>query len=236
MNGFAEFDVDPGWQRAHLAVPEIAPAERDAQPATLRYRVSSVDGEVHHQLLEVRGRHRHGGQVGVEAVLEDDASADHPLEQLSLALELGAEIQARAGDHLLAAEREELTRELGRRLRRLHHRCKKRAPVAAPAEFVAGRDSVVAPLGDAPAAAGLVERESVAQTQVGDGEHGRSGSEREPDPERVPFAPAEQERALDPQPSTARDDRHLHPPVLCLGLAPASQAPSLDHAAAIGTA
>ena len=66
---------------------------RDAQLAAVRHRVSGVDHQIHHDLLDLDGVGRHRPEIRGEGCLEDNAVADQLREQRLDAVKNGVDIE-----------------------------------------------------------------------------------------------------------------------------------------------
>ena len=77
------------------------------------HRIARVDDEVHHDLLELAGIDDDRAEVGAGLDAQLDVLADQAAEHRLHRDDGGSEIERPRRHHLLAAEREQLARQLG---------------------------------------------------------------------------------------------------------------------------
>ena len=85
----------------------------DSEFATLRHGVAGVDGEVHDDLIDLAGIGVDGAEGGAGNHDEIDVFADHAGEHFQVFGDDLVEVENLGGEHLLAAEGEELAGERG---------------------------------------------------------------------------------------------------------------------------
>jgi len=105
--------------RFHVRRIEIHVGRLYRQPTTAGHRVARIDGEVHDHLLELAGIDAHRTRISGKCATELNVLSEDPGEQPLYAGDCHIEVHDFWLEHLLAAEREQLPRELAGALRSL---------------------------------------------------------------------------------------------------------------------
>ena len=116
----AEHHVRSGHGLALRA--EIVARERDVggdqlDAAPVRHGVTRVDEQIHEHLIDLGGIGQHRARVDVGQERHRDVLAEQPLEHRQHGADLLVHVQALRGQELLAAEGQELPRDVGRAVR-----------------------------------------------------------------------------------------------------------------------
>ena len=99
---------------ASIARIQLDVGRLESEPASLRHRVPGVDGQIHDDLLDLAGVGLRVPESRAEDGDEGDVFSDQAPEHLAHLRDHGIQVQHHRIQHLLAAEGEELTRQVGR--------------------------------------------------------------------------------------------------------------------------
>ena len=92
----------------HVTLVHVDVGCLDAQPTSVRHRVTRVDGEIHDDLLELTRVHFHGSEGGGEGRGQGDVFSQQPCEHLLGAGHDRIDVEDARLEDLLATEREQL--------------------------------------------------------------------------------------------------------------------------------